>query len=342
MNWKFWRTEKRSSGYTDLIVNALVQAAESNVRNASATSALEAASGIYASAFQCARHNGPGALTPSMLGNTARRLIRHGEAVFLIDVRKGNVELTECSSWTITGDYKNWFYKVEIPAPTNSIGKKVSADSVLHFRYSNNSLEPWQGIGPLGHASLTGSLAGTLENKIEEESKAASALIVPVPQDGGSGEEGDPLAPLKADLKNAKGSVMLTETTAGGWAEGMANAPRRDWVQNRIGPDIPETLSKLRAEVFADVLKACLVPVSLFTDADGTSQRESWRRFVMGSVEPLSRRIGEEIERKLEVESLDFDFRSMWAHDLTGRASAYKALTGAGMPEADARTRVGL
>ena len=37
MNWRFW--EKRE-GYTDTIINALIQAAEGSARNAHATAAL--------------------------------------------------------------------------------------------------------------------------------------------------------------------------------------------------------------------------------------------------------------------------------------------------------------
>ena len=59
----------------------------------------------------------------------------------------------------------------------------------------------------------------------------------------------------------------------------------------------------LRRESALSVLNACLVPVSLITDADGTSQRESYRRFVMGAVEPLSQRMAEELSRKLDIPS---------------------------------------
>ena len=79
------------------------------------------------------------------------------------------------------------------------------------------------------------------------------------------------------------------------------------------------------------VLNACGVPVSLATDADGTSQRESWRRFVMGSVEPIANIVAEELSRKLETPGLTFDFSALWAHDLAGRAQAFKGMVAGGM-----------
>ena len=340
--WPFKKLEKRSA-YVDLIIDAVVNAAESNVRNASATSAMEAASGLYANCFAGCTHNGPKALTPSLLSETARRLIRHGEIVYVIEVKDGEIQLRQASSWTITGGYKpeSWKYRCEVNGPTKSISKNVPASGVLHFRYSVDPINPWEGLSPLANAATTNTLAGSLERKVQGEvSDTASAYLLPIPQDGGSGEESDPLKTLKSDIK--KGGLRLVETTASGWAEGQANAPRRDLVQSRLGPDIPPSLSDLRKEVFQDVLRACQIPVSLFTDADGTSQRESWRRFVMGSVEPLSQLVAEECERKLELDSLDFDFRYLWAHDLAGRAQALDRLVKAGEPLADAKATVGL
>ena len=57
---------------------------------------------------------------------------------------------------------------------------------------------------------------------------------------------------------------------------------------------------------------------------------ESWRRFVMGSIEPLLGIVAQEIEAKLETR-VTFDLSSLWAHDLAGRASSFKAMVTAGM-----------
>ena len=74
---------------------------------------------------------------------------------------------------------------------------------------------------------------------------------------------------------------------------------------------MPDSSVALRTDASLSVLSACGVPVSLVTDADGTSQREAWRRFIMGSVEPLLGIVGEEIEAKLETR-VTFDLSSLW------------------------------
>ena len=70
------------------------------------------------------------------------------------------------------------------------------------------------------------------------------------------------------------------------------------------------------------VLDACGVPRALAESADGTAAREGWRRFVMGSVEPLLAIVREELAVKLDVPGLAFDLSPLWAHDLAGRAAA--------------------
>ena len=46
----------------------------------------------------------------------------------------------------------------------------------------------------------------------------------------------------------------------------------------------------------------------------------------MGSIEPLSQRMAEELSRKLDLPSIDFKFRSLWASDLIGRTQAFQRL----------------
>ena len=198
-------------------------------------------------------------------------------------------------------------------------------------RYSGRLVRgPWYGISPLGWARSTGTLAANLETRLGEEAGGPVGHVIPVPQDGGDGTDDDPLAQFKIDLAAARGRTILAETTAAAWGDGKAAAPQADYRPQRFGAMVPDSSVSLRTAAGEAVLSACAVPVSLVTDADGTSQREAWRRFVMGSVEPLLGIVGEEIERKLEVR-VSFDLSALWAHDLSGRASSFKSMVTAGM-----------
>ena len=111
---------------------------------------------------------------------------------------------------------------------------------------------------------------------------------------------------------------------------------KSDWQAKRFGANPPGPVVDLMSQTGLAVLNACGVPVSLATDADGTSQRESWRRFVMGSVEPTANIVAQELSRKLETQ-VSFDFSPLWAHDIAGRAQAFQKLIAGGMPVAEAR-----
>ena len=223
-----------------------------------------------------------------------------------------------------------WFYRLDLFGPSGNVTRFVPAAQVIHARYAVDPARPWLGISPLGWARATGTLAANLEQRLGEEAGGRVAHLLPVPQDGGTGNADDPLAPLKKDIALAKGSTVLVETTAAGWGEGTMSAPQRDWRASRIGADPPETLPVLRRDVFEAVLGACGVPVSLFTDADGTSQRESFRRFLTTAVIPMGDLIGEELSAKLETK-IRFDFTHLYAHDLVGRTQAFDRLIAGGM-----------
>ena len=327
--------EKRQSvPFTDAVVAALTaQASGQAVGDASAIAALEAAVALYSRAFSAVKVSpAVPALTPGCLALIARNLIRRGENVHQLMIEGGEVRLQAIGSWDVRGgpDESSWWYRCDRFGPSGNLTELVPAGAVLHVRYAVDSARPWYGIGPLGWARSTGTLAANLESRLGEEAGGLVAHLLPVPDEGGDDSDEDPNKQLKADIAAAKGRPVLVETTAAGYGEGRQAAPQNDWKPQRIGASPPVTLPTLRTDAGLSVLSACGVPVSLVTDADGTSQREAWRRFVMGAVEPLLGIVAQEVEAKLETR-VTFDLSSLWAHDLAGRASSFKAMVTAGM-----------
>ena len=92
---------------------------------------------------------------------------------------------------------------------------------------------------------------------------------------------------------------------------------------------------------FREVCAAVGVPVAMFTDSDGTGQRESFRRFLHATIVPLSRIVAAELSAKLDGEvTLSFD--RLFAGDLSGRARAFQSLVGGGMDPGKAAGLAGL
>ncbi len=108
-------------------------------------------------------------------------------------------------------------------------------------------------------------------------------------------------------------------------------AAQASWQPRRIGANPPAVLSTLRTDVFgggAQRVRSTRVPR---TDADGTSQRESFRRFLTTGLERLGELVADELSHKLETPGVRFDFTGSYSHDLAGRAQAFGKLVQGGM-----------
>ena len=353
-------------GYTEMRINAAVaEAAGAAVRGA-AFGAVEIAAGAYARAFAAAEVEPAGArtsaLTPALLASMARRLVTGGEWLGAIEVDPGGaVELREASSWDVRGGAapSSWRYTVTTSGPSSSLTEVMPAAGVVHVRYATRPGEPWRGRAPLSFAEDSRALAAALELRLGQELAGPVGQIIALPQDaggdgegeGGEGEGGegegagaDPLAPLRRELGGLGGRLAFVETVAAGWGEGKAAAPASDWTPRRLGANPPATLGALRSAVESCVLGVLGIPASLqAASADGTAQRESYRRWLHGSVQPLARLVEHELSSKLDTDAR-LSFRRLEAGDVAGRARAWRGFVGkdASMPDAEARRLAGL
>ena len=361
--------QQGGAGFTDAVTRALIaEATGGTVRDASATAALEAAAGSYARAFAIAEVSpstaGTRALTPALLALMARDLIRRGEFVHVIEVgADGAVKLLPAGSWDVRGgwDTGGWFYRLDLFGPSGNITRLVPYAGVVHGRYSFDPARPWFGISPLGWASLTGKLHASVEDALADESAGTRGHVLPMPagaedvdpdgfvldEDGNPTAARDPNHQLRADIATLRGRTALVETTRGGWGEGDPARPWGDWRPQRIGAAPPAPLVNLRSESARAVLAATGVPPELaIGGADATSARESWRRFLHGSVQPLAALLASELADKLDTPGLALSFDALFASDLMGRARAYRSLVGngagPGLADADARRLAGL
>ena len=349
MRWPWGRTETRQQSggtFTDALVAAIVaRAGGASVGEPGALGALEVAAGLWSRAFASTELS-PAipAVTPSMLASVGRELVRRGESLWAIDVSRGVITLTPAGSWDIAGgsNPETWVYRLDTFGPSGSETRVYPASSVLHFRYAPEPERPWSSPSPLGYARATGRLAANLELRLGEEAGAPTGSLLAVPSDGGDGSTDDPLASLKTDLGALRGSVALVETTSGGWSEGRAAAPQSDWKAQRMGANPPATLSELRGAAAMDVLSACGIPPGLASDkAEGSGQREAWRRFGI-TMHSVARGVAQELGEKLDVPGLRLHFEALGSADLAGRSRAVGILAKAGVPLTRALELAGL
>ena len=334
MRWPWAsKPEKRESVFSDGIVAQLVaQASGQALASPTATAALETASGLVSRAFLSCEVKGPGhliaGLTPAVLSQIARELIRRGECLFLLEVDGGAVRLIPAGSWDIRGGWlpESWFYRCDLFGPSGNVTKFVPSEAVTHFRYSYDPARPWLGISPLGRARLAGRLSAETAAALSDESSTSRGFLLPIPTAAASGEKvgeaDDPLAPLKADIKTLGGSVAMVESTSENWGAGDSRtAPKQDWEVKRLGPRPPSALVELQSVAFREILSACGVSPSLFSET-GTAAREAWRQLLFGVIQPLGKLIESELSEKLEA-TINFEFFRVEGQRSTGPGAGF-------------------
>lgn len=339
------REQRNSAPYTDAITQAFVTAATGGSDAAiAATAALETAASAYGRAFAAARVSPAGRLTdwvtPAFLNLVGRQMIRRGELLARLYVRGGRVAAGVAGSWYVRGpsaDSRRWTYQLTEYGPSDSRTRWVPSEGVIHVMYSYAPERPWWGLGPIHVATAEGRLHAEAVTALADEAAGPRGSLLPVPQDG----EEENLDGLKATLGALRGKLVTVETTAAGWGDGRPAAPKEDWQQKRIGFTAPDTLRNLRTDSGKAVLAACGVPVELVVAADGTGQREAYRRWLFGSVLPLARILERELSAKLETD-VKLDFSELMASDLAGRARAFQSMVGAGMDLERAAALAGL
>ena len=333
---KFFRRESRGS-YTDTVVAGLESLA-SGVSNALTTGAVETCAGLWGRVLAAAKIEGTFALTPRLRHQIGRDLIRSGESVFMISTLNGRLRFIPTAQHHVM---KDWRYDLYFNQPNGTTAKtNVARASVLHLMWAVSPVHPWEGVSPLAAAPSLAKLAALIETKMGEDLSTPVAHFIPVPLDGGAAA----LDTLRSDIASAGGKAVLAQGTASGWEEGRTQAgTNKDWQSSRLGPEIPEELRAVYADVLSAVATVCGIPASLiqFEAVDGTEVREAYRRFIMANVQPVADMIAEAVSEALDAE-VSFSFRSIWAHDLVGRSAAFQKLTAGGLSISEAREIVGL
>ena len=296
--------------------------------NINQTAALEIAASTISKSFAAMQvkpvNQITEAITPEILGIIGRRLIQAGEALFYIEVGS-TVKLIPVAEYDISGDYRQYRYSLSIWGPSMSWVHKSGQDGVCHFKYSVDPSRPWCGVGPLGWSKKTADLHSESESALLDESKSPRGSLIPIPRDAKS----DTLDDLKDGIRNLNGNVAFVPgNNSLGEAQGLV---RKEYETKRLGFNAPPTLIDIHSQSFQAVLASCGIPIELVTKSGDSGQRESWRRYLFGTVEPLKNIVQAEMRLKLDVPDLELITDNLFASDLAGRARAFGSMVQAGM-----------
>ena len=225
MKIPFLNRPETRAGYTDLLVQAILQEATgSTTASVASLGVVEACAGLWGRSFASATVTPAGpattALTPAVLEAIGRRLLVFGEAVFEIMVEDGAVRLVEASNWEVE-ERASWLYLAHFTTPEGTFSRTLTADRVLH-----------PSIGVNFKAALGRGVTHTLgnletgrraRNQVDAGSRRAGRPpVLPLPHKGS-------MAALQADIDKLAGRTVLVESTAGGYGD-KESAPKTDFM----------------------------------------------------------------------------------------------------------------
>ena len=335
--WPFQRRETRDDA-TDVVLASILANARGEVASG-LTAAIETAAGQWGRAFSSATVTPDGVVADLIaphLGFIGRSLVTSGEAIFEIRFDDG-LELRPASLATVSGspDPETWTYELTMAGPSRTFTRRLPAGRVLHLTYATNGRHPWRGVSPIGASSTTKGLLEHLETRLAQEVGQAVGLLIPVPDVKVSGQ-------LQTDIRGMKGQVALVDSVSTNWGSGKTDAPKSDYKTVRIGADPPETLARLRREAEESILAACGVPQSALSGGGGAGTREQYRQFLHLVIAPVARSLARQIAARFDLPDVGFNFDSLMASDISGRARAFGQLRSAGLTMKDAADNAGV
>ena len=326
---------------TDAKISELLAQASGKAVDATALAVVESCAGLWerclASATVEPFSNRTAGLTPALLALVGRALAVKGNLVCRITVEGVAVRLWPAADFDIQGetDPATWTYRLNLPGPSATHTVVAPADGVLHFRCGALPSAPWRGVAPLARATSTATLAAAVESSLSAELK---------------------IPPGRVGLVHGKASDLLAWMRTGGFFaggnvadRGLQQEPAARHKPQTYGPAPEEVVAALRGDTGRDIANAFGVSPALFAErGDGAGQREAWRRFWLGTVQPLAVQIQAEVREKL-APGVGITLEGMRAGDEDGRsravarrAAAFKTLVDTGMDRDEARRVAGL
>ena len=338
------REAEPGQNYTERALAAQLGDAEGSRITADALSAVETCLGLYESVFASAivepMDQRTASITPAILGLAGRELARVGNAIFRFDIQPGrDLELVPAVSHVVRGSAHpaEWTYSVSLNGPTETrVQDNVPAAGVVHFRLRASAFAPWRGRSPLSIAGGTSNLAAKIESALIKEQSFNPARMV------------------FSDLLDEDLTNFITDLRRGGLSvvggnDDQAGPTPSTRSPQAIGPDPSVSQVSLRTETAQSILSMFGVPAALFRGSGDSDARESWRRFVLGTMAPMLRVCASELRIKLDRPELTLSLEGLRAGDLQGRARstaaravAVRNLVTAGLSVEDAREAAGI
>ena len=351
------RETRARESFTDQQIVLISAAARGNDDVATATAAIEVASGMYARDLALAevspKNSRTAAITPTWLALCGRELARCGQFVCDIEIVSGEVKLRPAAfAYATQGnvDPSSWIWTLNMYGPGYARTRTRPNSAIVNVSIGSTVSRPWAGRAPWQAAHLSSGMLSGIERQLSGEARSKSGYILPTPDLGdrsqGPNDDGetDPLTKLREDLAMAAGRTLLAPSMASGYGGGPGVAPSlsNEYQSRRFGINPPTAVAELRRDIERSVLASYgILPATLDPKSSGTALREARRQWHVGVVVPTATLIETALSESLN-EDVKLNMRRGKATDSATMARAISSLTSSGMSLEDAIVAVGL
>ena len=265
----------------------------------------------------------------------AWRLLRDGEALVVVRVRRGRPVLLPANLVSMTGHSEAPVYSLEVPGPDRSLVlDNLTLDSVAHLILTPDPARPWRGQSWLASAGMEGIVLSRLTARFSEEMLPPSGRVLT--RLGGPGAAVPWFREFQDKVNTMRGGVAVTGDNLG--------QQTAQPVMFRLGPNVPESMVKLYESLNGAVANALGFPAQLVSvqTSGATARRDmllTWTRSVLtGWTRAWSMEIGRVLDR-----DVSWDFTGSIPTDpLPARIRGAAALVKAGWSKSEAEQIAGL
>lgn len=326
LRWLFNRTETRAhaAGVSQVYIDGKRRSAQSEGQ-ASLSASLGLCAGVWSRSFAQLVPEPSDVLTPDILGCIGSDLFWRGQSTWQIRLDGSRITLHRAAFWD---QYNGGRWNLTIPQPNGTDTVRCLDDEVLSLRINSAPDTPWLGRSPLSFMGISPSLMADVESTLAGSLPYVGKGLLPVPST-------IPEEQKNAALAGLRGGSSLVAVTSKEEIGHHTGGVRAEFKRVDLTPDLSKAgLPEVGRDVHARILAAAGIPPSLY-DAGGNAGalRETYRLFVLGTLDPLSRMITPELS-KIGVSRLGM--QDLMTADVAGRARAVSSLVQSGVPLATA------
>ncbi len=289
----------------------------------------------WSRAFAMLDPNEPGPestpLRPDVLAAIGMDLCLRGESCWHVRVEGSDIRLVRVAYWD---QFAGGKFHLHIAHPHQTETIRALAGEVVLLTINSPAEQPWRGRSPFALMGASPRLIAEIESAVSGAMEWVGRGLLPFPDTVPEEQQTAAIRGLKA------GGMLAAIRSKADFATSTGASRANEFRLVSLTPDLEQAdLNPTVDQLHNRLLAAAGIPPALLTaSGNAGAMRESYRLFVLQTVEPLARTLLPELA-KIGVTSLSTG--SMMSADVAGRARAVGTLVGAGMTLDQAMQLVG-